>query len=77
MGPQEEKTPEEKFRAEIQAALSIGQELAMTISGQGAYEIAGKVSMLCQAVRLVYTELEKVRGMVPKEETKPSEDQAA
>lgn len=70
-----EMSPEEKFKAEIQAALSIGQELALTVAGQGAYEFAGKVSMLCQAIRLVYTELEKVHATVPKAEHPPSGDQ--
>lgn len=77
MGPQDEKTPEQKFQAEIQAALTIGNDLALSTGGQGAYEVAGKISMLCQAIRLIYTELEKVRALVPKEEAKPAEAQAA
>jgi hypothetical protein len=67
-----EKSPEEKFRAEIQAALGIGQEVALALGGQGAYEYAGKITMLCQAIRLVYTELEKVRALVPKDESTPT-----
>lgn len=76
MGPQEEQSPEEKFAEQIKAALSVGNDLALSISGQGAYEAAGKISMLCQAIRLTYAELEKIRATVPKDEPAPAKEPA-
>lgn len=43
----------------LKSALDIGRALALELGSAGSFEASGKVSMLCQAIRLVFAELEK------------------